>query len=90
MSICPISVADAPRSIKTKEKPAINMREFLIIIPLTRALSPPFVNSSIERPVINDTYEGRSGRTHGDTKDRNPAENAIKEDIPLPASMLTP
>ncbi|SLM28596.1 hypothetical protein MTBBW1_1410013 [Desulfamplus magnetovallimortis] len=34
------------------------------------------VNSSRERPVINEKYAGISGRMHGEKKDNRPAINA--------------
>src|SRR5262245_22858979 len=34
------------------------------------------VRRSIDIPVMNERYEGKSGRTQGDRNENNPAENA--------------
>lgn len=44
-------------------------------------LSSSPVISSNDMPVINETYEGISGRTQGETKDKRPAVKATKKEI---------
>jgi hypothetical protein len=61
--------------MNTVEKPVINESEFIVVSFLMSALFP-VLNSSREIPVIKDTYDGMSGRIHGERKDNMPAKKA--------------
>ena len=54
-----------------------------------RLRSETLVSCSIERPVIYDTYEGTSGSTHGETKDRKPAEKEATNEIDCTDSVIS-
>jgi len=76
----PKKVADAPKVIKTTEKPRMKKIELsptLFKILLFSSLS--FI-SSTETPEINERYPGIRGKTQGEKKDMIPAKNAAKSD----------
>jgi hypothetical protein len=66
---------DAPSEIKIKENPKIKARELMMVSFLILPLSPVLISSK-EAPVIYDTYDGISGRTQGERKERKPARKA--------------
>src|SRR3990170_1315276 len=81
----PITVAEAPNRMNTVETPAMNSRAFWRVLHLTRKRSSPRVSSSSDRPVTYETYAGTSGNTHGETNERNPAENAMASEGAAPS-----
>jgi hypothetical protein len=71
---------EAPRDMKTAEKPKMNARELVIVRKRILVLSEPAVSSSNEMPVIKETYDGTSGSTHGERKDSTPARKETEYD----------
>jgi hypothetical protein len=71
----PIALDDKPISIKISVKPAINApacdKTRIFISPEVAVL-----RSSRLVPVRNERYEGTSGKTQGETKERRPAKKA--------------
>ena len=73
--ICPRKDADAPRIIKTVEKPKQNKtngKKFILLVSKT---------SFSDCPDIKEIYPGIMGKTHGDKKLISPAPNAINISI---------
>jgi hypothetical protein len=66
--------------MNTVENPAMNKSDVTNVVHFTRYRSVPRVSSSNDSPVTNETYAGTNGSTQGETKDRNPAENANAND----------
>jgi hypothetical protein len=62
--------------MNTEENPAMNASELVMVRYRTLFLSTPTVRSLKEMPVINETYEGISGRTQGERNDSMPARKA--------------
>jgi len=54
----------------------INAEELMNVSFLTRALSP-CLKSSNDMPVINETYDGIRGSTHGERNESTPPKNAV-------------
>ena len=74
-------LADAPKAMNTKEKPAMNKRAFTTIAALNLDRALASVNCSIDKPVMYEIYEGTNGSTQGDTNERSPAEKAAINEI---------
>ena len=72
----PIADEEIPRPMNTAENPAINASELVMVRYRIFFLSTPTVRSLKEMPVMNETYEGISGRTHGERNDNMPARKA--------------
>ena len=67
--------ADAPSSMKINENPHTNR----MVAANTFAFwdrSRPSVRSSMEQPQIKEKYDGISGSTQGEKKDKRPAAKA--------------
>jgi len=62
---------EAPRMMKTREKPATKL---MVCKKIYRRLGGLGVRT--ELPAMLAIYTGTSGRTHGIRKDNNPAANA--------------
>jgi len=69
--MAPTRPREAPRAIKTREKPAMKLMVWRRIYPRLGGLSV-----STELPAMLAIYTGTSGRTHGDRKDSIPAAKA--------------
>ena len=61
--------------MNTVENPVINANELKSVSFLINFLSIDF-RSSKETPVINETYDGISGSTHGERNESTPPRNA--------------
>ena len=72
MKIFPREVIEAPIKIKIIEKPITKPKDLYNIFNFALLLS----NSFIAVPVRQLMQAGTSGKTQGDKKDNNPAENA--------------
>ena len=67
--------ADAPSSMKINENPHTKRR--VAVNTLALMDSPrSSVRSSMEQPQINEKYDGISGSTQGEKKDKSPARKA--------------
>ena len=73
----PTAVAEAPSATNTIENPITKARDVRKICrrDVDGAAPVPRI-SSIETPEMKEMYPGMSGRTQGDTNDRNPAAKA--------------
>lgn len=71
----PTTLDDNPISMKMRVKPAMKAHACKKIRAL---ISPDFavLRSSRLVPVRNEKYEGTSGKTHGEAKERRPAKKA--------------
>src|SRR5688572_26753943 len=74
-SSCPAALNEAPSATNTTEKPSTNVTACSITRRRAAAVRSP-VRSPTDIPVMNDRYEGNSGNTHGDRKEKSPALNA--------------
>ena len=77
----PIMLAEAPKQIKTNEKPKMKDKDVIRILFVTS--SEPDTPSSYsfkELPDKKDINPGIIGRTHGDRKDKIPATKAITKE----------
>jgi len=75
----PSTLAEAPRLIKTTEKPKIKDNEVTNILFITSS-SMPCSRSFRETPEIYDIYPGTIGRIQGDRKDKTPAIKATTKE----------
>ena len=74
----PIKDTEAPKRMKTSEKPTIKKILEKIIF-FDAAFSSSLTNFSRLIPVIKDRYPGTMGNTQGEKKDSIPASNAIND-----------
>src|SRR5215813_15280312 len=72
----PAALNDAPRLTNTVVNPAMKAIEWSRTVLRTDDAS--LVSRSTDMPVMKDKYDGKSGRTHGDRNENNPAENATR------------
>jgi len=71
--------AEAPIRINTRENPHTKKMVDTITL-FRREATISLVSSSIEHPQIKEKYDGMSGRTQGEKKDRRPAKSAAGKD----------
>ena len=74
----PRKVAEAPKSIKIKEKPRMKKSEFKLVFFKASTLSSFFCSSSKVSPEMKDRYPGIKGRTQGEMKEIKPPVKAAK------------
>src|SRR5688572_11799744 len=85
---CPTAVAEAPRAMKTSMKPRMKRSEWTTVRRRTRerAAGSGVASSSNVRPVMNERYDGKSGRTHGLRNETTPARKATATESSPPTS----
>src|SRR5260370_26063473 len=73
----PAAENDAPSATKIIEKPTMKARECRRIRPRVSAVTSS-VRALTDIPVMNDRYDGKSGRTQGERNEKSPALKATK------------
>jgi hypothetical protein len=66
--------------MKIVENPTMNAIVFGIVFAIVFDMPRECLSSSKDTPVINDTYAGTRGKTHGERNDITPPKNASVKD----------